>query len=159
MTRKLLTVMGHSLFLWTADIVGVIMITASAQQSGSFHSERNHCGIAGLCYLLLTLSPVSTLFIPTLLTPPNPTPHLSQCKPFVCKRSIRKSLRMRCSISSAASSAFCLDPSGSGAIMIIMTSAPLQRSSYRRPGARRQGYRVTGPSEPRRIIRSRTRDS
>ena len=47
----------------------------------------------------------------------------------------------------------------SGGVRAIMTSAPLQRSEHRRPRARRQGYSVTGPSRPGRIIRSRTRDT
>jgi hypothetical protein len=124
-------------------------------ECAAHHSERKHSGAAKS---LLTLSPGFPPFPFQHSTQPSQGP-LSLCKPFACTRSIPRSLRMRCSISSIASSAFCPHPSGSGAIMIIMTSAPLQRSSYRRPGARRQSYRVTGPSKPRRIVRSRTRDT
>ena len=42
---------------------------------------------------------------------------------------------------------------------VMTPPAPLQRPPHRRPGARRQGYRIAGPPEPRRIVRSRTRDA
>jgi hypothetical protein len=43
--------------------------------------------------------------------------------------------------------------------MTSVSAAPLQQSSHRRSGARRQGHRVASPPKPRRIVRSRTRDS